>query len=291
MRKIVIVLLIVVSLFVSLTFSSSAYYYGQENGTQHYVPVPDNIAFFSSGDWVHFSDSPFSLTDAIYDGLPNGDVHSYIEMSCLGLLLYSNITYSLTSFGGVEYLECSIDFDGSSFPGFVSLPVMNNSDLPLLYRVYDPGDQEVEFSVDGRGYNIVDGELVYDNFAFTVGSYSDEYINSSIAQMQLYGSTFSDYDYIEFDYIEFSGEFDSISFLYPLDSEHNSVYHTVDLTDIDIEVIETPSFLNWLTRSVSAFLDTRIFSLGSVSVTLGVCLLVPLSLYFLVAFLKKFSGG
>lgn len=51
------------------------------------------------------------------------------------------------------------------------------------------------------------------------------------------------------------------------------------------------NLLEWIGDSLTSVFDATLFQLGDVSVTIGGALAVPLSLMFLIAFLKKFAGG
>lgn len=51
------------------------------------------------------------------------------------------------------------------------------------------------------------------------------------------------------------------------------------------------NILEWLGDAIDGFLGTSLFQVGDVKVTLGVALTLPLAVYFLIAFLRKFAGG
>lgn len=81
-----------------------------------------------------------------------------------------------------------------------------------------------------------------------------------------------------------------------IDDNYSWVFRGIDDPDINDIVINVRSindfnFLEWLANSVQSFFSVTLFRIGSVPVSVGVCMLVPLSLSILIGFLKKFSGG
>ena len=55
--------------------------------------------------------------------------------------------------------------------------------------------------------------------------------------------------------------------------------------------IANPSIIDWLSDSVGGFFGTSVFKFGTIDITFGSLIILPLSLCLLVVLLKKFAGG